>query len=387
VKLDYAVSMVQKIQPRRGNGRPISAFRSTAVMVSVASAILASRCTGENSNPGCVSDSECNAGAQCRLGQCRSAPDAGMPRSVLGAACAMGSECESGFCADGVCCASACNLGCGVCNAAGSVGTCKPKPKDDACGGFLCDGTSATCPSSCTSSTQCGQAYACCLDGNAEYSECNVLGQAKRCTKLKPCSSIADNFSGDTLKSTVWARQPGTNGIASVSNGRLSLNTGSGTDENGYRYTNISSTQRCSFFGDVISVEAVDVSQMAGASDGGNVVLAMEAVWPEGRHVCNVSLFRLTELTSITSKADGGETVVIAPGTFDISAMRYWRIAEKDGFATVSYSSTGKDNVIFDRKPHALHAGDTRIVIRSFVDRPVRDAGPTFLLDNFNITP
>jgi hypothetical protein len=45
-------------------------------------------------------------------------------RDPLGAACAAASDCGSGFCADGVCCASACDGTCYACNQAGLLGTC-----------------------------------------------------------------------------------------------------------------------------------------------------------------------------------------------------------------------------------------------------------------------
>jgi hypothetical protein len=46
----------------------------------------------------------------------------------LGAHCARGEHCESGFCARGICCAEACDGLCMACNLAGSEGTCKPVP-------------------------------------------------------------------------------------------------------------------------------------------------------------------------------------------------------------------------------------------------------------------
>lgn len=96
-----------------------------------------------------------------------------------GGACTTGAQCTSGFCADGVCCNSACNLACESCVEAGSVGTCKlvtgaPRAGHGTCVGSgtcggTCDGTATTCtyPSSsvacvagtCTGGTEQPPAY------------------------------------------------------------------------------------------------------------------------------------------------------------------------------------------------------------------------------------
>ncbi len=46
--------------------------------------------------------------------------------SGIGQACSQDADCESGSCADGVCCATACNGECEACNVPGQVGTCTP---------------------------------------------------------------------------------------------------------------------------------------------------------------------------------------------------------------------------------------------------------------------
>lgn len=45
-----------------------------------------------------------------------------------GALCAIGSECSSGYCFDGVCCNSECKEACKACNVAGTAGTCTNVP-------------------------------------------------------------------------------------------------------------------------------------------------------------------------------------------------------------------------------------------------------------------
>lgn len=73
----------------------------------------------------------------------------------LGEVCAGPGECDSSACVDGVCCDRACAGGCELCNAAGSVGTCKVSGSPAKCGveclenglfrNLACDGTSAEC--------------------------------------------------------------------------------------------------------------------------------------------------------------------------------------------------------------------------------------------------
>src|SRR6185369_530740 len=79
-------------------------------------------------------------------------------RADLGRACAADRDCDSGHCADGVCCAKACAGQCEACNEAGSVGTCvavggAPRgtrdacpsaPADQPCEAVACDGQSRT---------------------------------------------------------------------------------------------------------------------------------------------------------------------------------------------------------------------------------------------------
>ncbi len=79
------------------------------------------------------------------------------PDLPAGQACALGGECGSGFCVDGVCCDQACDGACQACTVAGGAqvnGTCVVRAKDSVCrlaaGGCdeaeTCDGTSTACP-------------------------------------------------------------------------------------------------------------------------------------------------------------------------------------------------------------------------------------------------
>lgn len=97
----------------------------------------------------CTSTRNCAAGRFCDNGQCEQL-------RTTGVACTANTQCQSGFCADGVCCNSACSGSCDRCNLAGTGGTCSPAPANDpgspACGGaVVCNGTLADCPILCTS--------------------------------------------------------------------------------------------------------------------------------------------------------------------------------------------------------------------------------------------
>lgn len=70
-------------------------------------------------------ESECTSGAKCNgAGACGSSPP---PSKANGQLCGTGSECQSGFCSDGVCCNEACNQACQKCGS----GTCESVVKTD----------------------------------------------------------------------------------------------------------------------------------------------------------------------------------------------------------------------------------------------------------------
>jgi Concanavalin A-like lectin/glucanases superfamily len=78
-------------------------------------------CSGDSCAAPCSAAAPCQAGFFCAAGRCTRT-------RALGAVCAAGLECASGFCADGVCCDSECNETCFACNGAPDVGKCKPVP-------------------------------------------------------------------------------------------------------------------------------------------------------------------------------------------------------------------------------------------------------------------
>ncbi len=110
----------------------------------------------------CTSSRQCASGRFCDNGRC-------VTLKVQGVSCASSAECQTGFCADGVCCNQACSGSCDRCNlSSASLGTCAPAPASDpgspACGGaIVCNGTLADCPifcgTGCPSNTFCSGTY------------------------------------------------------------------------------------------------------------------------------------------------------------------------------------------------------------------------------------
>jgi len=64
----------------------------------------------------CAADADCVAPATCIGGSCG--------KKTIGTACVSGTECNSGFCAQGFCCNTACTGTCTSCALTGTVGTC-----------------------------------------------------------------------------------------------------------------------------------------------------------------------------------------------------------------------------------------------------------------------
>jgi hypothetical protein len=124
-------------------------------------------CTSGACRTICITNADCVSGGYCDLGRC-------FLKKAQGGTCDRTDQCQSGNCADGVCCNTDCNGVCQACNVPGLVGTCTPTaagtdPKGEcstagSCGG-TCNGMGAcvaanpgepcgTCKT-CNSSGQC----------------------------------------------------------------------------------------------------------------------------------------------------------------------------------------------------------------------------------------
>jgi MYXO-CTERM domain-containing protein len=132
-------------------------------------------------------DDECSDGACDGAGVCISDD---------GQSCGGDSECLSGFCADGVCCESACDTPCEQCNANGTEGQCTLIPQqndpDDECSDGACDGNGACAADLgqvCTMGDECLSGS--CVDGvccnnacDGVCEQCDASGDEGTCTPL-----------------------------------------------------------------------------------------------------------------------------------------------------------------------------------------------------------
>jgi hypothetical protein len=107
----------------------------------------------------CLSDDDCFTGVHCNATNvCGSNEDL---------TCASNSECVSGHCAQGVCCATACSGPCVSCALAASRGTCTvvpagaPDPIGTCPTGTVCDERGGCAPPTCSADSDCGSLHFC----------------------------------------------------------------------------------------------------------------------------------------------------------------------------------------------------------------------------------
>jgi len=147
----------------------------------------------------CFTDDDCFERSPCRQGICGN-------RNLI--ACMSNGECISRFCAQGVCCQSACNQVCYSCALAASTGSCQLVPAGNAdpemrCpAGNVCDGRGQCVPGSCTVDTDCGRYHSCfdghcnsCLATCASSADCvapSVCHDNNGCTRCGPADAGAD---------------------------------------------------------------------------------------------------------------------------------------------------------------------------------------------------
>jgi hypothetical protein len=152
--------------------------------------------TGTDPDNECGGAASCNGSGACAL-------------FANGTACAIGAECSTGNCVDGVCCNSACNGTCQACTAtkkgSGADGTCgnivvNTDPDDECPGTQICNG-SAACKAinadACTANSDCLSNF--CADGVCCNAACT--GACQACTGAKKGSG-ADGTCGNIAMGT-----------------------------------------------------------------------------------------------------------------------------------------------------------------------------------------
>lgn len=104
-------------------------------------------CSGGACNSPCTTNSHCVSPNVCVSGVCKPEP----PRAN-GVACSSGGQCQSGFCADGVCCNTQCSGQCKTCDGSGwggeAAGTCGNSEIDLSCPSNCCS-PSGVCAQMC----------------------------------------------------------------------------------------------------------------------------------------------------------------------------------------------------------------------------------------------
>ncbi|MHB8877990.1 MAG: hypothetical protein ACYC8T_30205 [Myxococcaceae bacterium] len=139
-------------------------------------------CAGAASCPSsCADDTGCTGTTYCEGAGC-------VPKKPSAQGCAGPNQCVSGACADGVCCDSACSGACDACDVTGSVGTCLPVAAASqgapSCAPYLCDGTAASCPGTCSADPACASGSFC--SGTACVPK---LASGQACARAAQCTS------------------------------------------------------------------------------------------------------------------------------------------------------------------------------------------------------
>lgn len=140
-------------------------------------------------------DPECTTGSCGPTGKCG---------AKNGEACAAPTGCSSGFCRDGVCCATSCTAPCNACNQMGSAGTCTPltsgSDPDGCAAPATCDAT-GKCKKplggTCLAATDC--AMGSCKDGVCCDTPCtDVCKSCNQTGKLGTCSPVMTAADSDS---------------------------------------------------------------------------------------------------------------------------------------------------------------------------------------------
>jgi hypothetical protein len=128
----------------------------------------------------------CLPPAVCDNGSCGKHAD-GQPCNGAG-------ECQSGFCAQDVCCDSACTGACQACDLPGQVGQCTPRPPGTQCAAAMCVGDRSVSARFCDASGTCLQG----MSRDCTPYTCNTAITA---CFTRPCQNSTQCASGHTCQS------------------------------------------------------------------------------------------------------------------------------------------------------------------------------------------
>lgn len=175
----------------------------------------------------CGGGQPCATGVTCVANQCNA------PRPN-GATCSLSTDCISGNCVDGRCCNTACAGECDACDLPTLEGTCTNRsdgsPGQPSCGNYLCNGGSATCPTTCTVDADCSSAAlacvgAACVPKVANGQSCVAANQCISgncsngvCCNI-PCSGACDTCSTGTCAPNAAGTQGNPSCTAYLCNG------------------------------------------------------------------------------------------------------------------------------------------------------------------------
>jgi cysteine-rich repeat protein len=141
--------------------------------------------TGTACPTSCSTNADCIGDYFCEAGTCTTKRD-------IGQACTGSLQCASGFCVDGYCCNSSCNGDCDACDVPGSYGSCALRPAgtqgQPSCSPYLCDGTKAVCPTTCTSEAGCIERSSC-DPATSTCTEASGFPNGETCANDRECQS------------------------------------------------------------------------------------------------------------------------------------------------------------------------------------------------------
>ncbi len=231
-----------------------------------------------------------------------------------GTSCTLGTQCATALCVDGRCCTNACAGPCDRCNVPGLEGQCRAAPlgtvPSTACsGGYACNGTSAACPTTCTSDAGCVAAR-CAVDGVC----------------LPKLHTFREPF--DSLDASVWSvADP----LVRVQNGQLLASS----IANSGNYPAMSTVKRYDFTESSVSIELIDA--------GDQSLPTFEAY---AASVCSVTAMNrcvalLANSGSIAIEQREGSTFSSPAGSATLGTWRFYRMRESAGRIYLEGSTDG----------------------------------------------